>query len=288
LEDSKEYPYVHRNINWLNFNDRKLQETADTFNRLYERLRFIAICSLNLDRHFRVWVSQLRQLMRVVKNLSEKIARRLSKSVNQLLIKVKEQQHTLKDVLFEVIGKVLDGIHFHLLNHIRLKSDFRQLAVAYYDQFFSNMFFHKYVEAIKSSDLFLKIKHLYLLVTLENQKNYGEVGMPSKTHQRFMEIIHKGQDHNLSFMDDIIKLKIADLFHKETIQDLHIVKLSRDADLYLDQELQRNRTSKICESLQQKTDGQPTRVLYDEPMLNEVLKKVRKSLRLGKMIWFLV
>lgn len=283
MHQPKEYPYQHRDINWLSFNDRVLQEAADESNPLYERLKFIAIFSSNLDEYFRVRVSQLRQLKRVNKSLRNKLALRPSKFVKQLLEKVGQQQNWLGEIFFDQIVPELAANHIHLLNETQLKEKFHKEAVAYYQEHLKDLVAYQYVEASKDSDIFLDNQHLYLLVTFKNENRYGVVGIPSEKHARFIQIGQKDQDHYICFLDDIIKLKLKQLFSQEEVLSCYAVKLSRDAELYLDQELEGELADKIYASLKQRTDGQPTRFLYDEQMPKEVRKNVRKSLGLGKI-----
>lgn len=82
----------HRDLDWLNFNKRVLQEADDSDNPVYERLKFLAIFSSNLDEYFRVRVSQLRQIKRIKKSLRKKLALRPSKKVKEILREVSLQQ----------------------------------------------------------------------------------------------------------------------------------------------------------------------------------------------------
>ncbi|BAO56262.1 polyphosphate kinase 1 [Nonlabens marinus] len=283
MEPIKEYPYQHRDINWLSFNDRVLQEAADQSNPLYERLKFIAIFSSNLDEYFRVRVSQLRQLKRVDKNLRKKLALRPSKFVKQLLKKVGEQQHQLGDIFFDQIVPELAANHIHLLTASKLKSDFSKEVAEYFKKNLKNKLDSQYVEASKSSDIFLKNQSLYFLVTFKNENRYGVVEIPSTEQDRFISLGQKDEEHYLCFLDDIIKLQLKNIFPDEEVVDSYSIKLSRDAELYLDQDLEGELADKIYESLQQRTDGQPTRFLYDERIPKEVIKNIRKSLGLGKI-----
>ncbi len=283
MENKDKYPYQHRDINWLSFNDRVLQEAADETNPLYERLKFIAIFSSNLDESFRVRVSHLRQFKRVDQSLRKKLALRPSKFVKQLLVKVGEQQLKLGEIFFENIVPSLAANKIHLLDQHRLKHEFFAAAASYFDHHLKDLVDYKYVDASKSSDIFLNNQHIYLLVTFANNEKYGIVTIPSQEHQRFISIAQKGDDHYLCFLDDIIKLQLDKLFAEEQVTDSYAVKLSRDAELYLDQDMDGELADKIYESLQQRTDGQPTRFLYDERMPKDVRKNVRKSLGLGKI-----
>lgn len=283
MEKLKDYPYQHRDINWLSFNDRVLQEAADTSNPLYERLKFIAIFSSNLDEYFRVRVSQLRQLKRVDKSLRKKLALRPSKFVKQLLRKVHDQQMLLGEIFFEQIVPELASNKIVILKKDELKRQFKKEALSYFDKNLKDIVKSQLVEASKHSDIFLENQRLFLLVTFEDESKYGIVNIPSNEDQRFVEIAQNDGKHYICFLDDIIKLKLPHLFQEETLTGCYAVKLSRDAELYLDQELEGELADKIYESLEQRTDGQPTRFLYDEAMPKVVRKNIRKSLGLGKI-----
>jgi len=93
----------HRDLNWLSFNERVLQEAEDDINPLYERLKFLAIFSSNLDEYFRVRVSQLRQIKKVEKSIRKKLALRPNKFTKQILEEVKLQQNKFGEIFHEQI-----------------------------------------------------------------------------------------------------------------------------------------------------------------------------------------
>ena len=92
MTETPDKRFQHRDIDWLNFNKRVLQEAADKSNPVLERLRFLAIFSSNLDEYYRVRVSQLRQIKKIKKSLRKKLALKPSKKVKQIIKDVKEQQ----------------------------------------------------------------------------------------------------------------------------------------------------------------------------------------------------
>lgn len=283
MEKQKGYPYQHRDINWLSFNDRVLQEAADPSNPLYERLKFVAIFSSNLDEYFRVRVSQLRQLKRVDKSLRKKLALRPSKFVKQLLVKVQQQQEWLGTIFFDQILPDLASNNILLLQQNELNNDFEKQYETYFNKHLINLVNTQLVEASKTSDIFLENQHLYVLVTFEDQSQYGIVSIPSHKHKRFIELAQRNGKTFICFIDDIIKLQLSALFPEKKVKASYAIKLSRDAELYLDQELEGELADKIYESLAQRSDGQPTRFLYDQTMPKNVRKNIRKSLGLGKI-----
>jgi len=283
MKREEEYPYQHRDINWLSFNDRVLQEAADPSNPLYERLKFIAIFSSNLDEYFRVRVSQMRQLKRVDKSIRKKLALQPSKFVKELLVKVSSQQEELGAIFFDQIVPELKANRIDLLDYSSMEKDHFNEAQAYYHSHLKSLLDTDIVEASKTSAIFLENQHLYFLVTFEEEHEYGIVSIPSEKQERFIELKKEKDQHFIAFIDDIIKANLLDLFPERTIVDSYSIKLSRDAELYLDQEIDGTLADLIYESLSQRDEGQVTRLLYDKRMPKRVQKNIRKSLGLGKI-----
>lgn len=283
MEKQDNYPYRHRDINWLSFNDRVLQEASDTSNPLYERLNFIAIFSSNLDEYFRVRVSQLRQLKRVDKSLRKKLALKPSKFVKQLLLKVASQQEKLGEIFSGQIIPELEQNSIQLLDITSINNRFKTVGFNYFQDNLKVLLKTNIVEASKTSEIFLENQHLYYLVTFEDHKQYGIVNIPSDVHDRFVELKQEQDIHYIAFVDDLVKSNLTELFPDKKVKDSYSIKLSRDAELYLDQEIDGTLADLIYESLSQRDAGQPTRLLYDKRMPKDVRKNLRKSLGLGKI-----
>jgi len=279
------FPYRHRDTNWLSFNGRVLQEAADVRNPLYERLKFIAIFSANLDEHFRVRVSQLRQIKKVKKKLRKKLALRPTKTVKAILSRVAIQQQQLGDLFFGQIIPELATHNIHLLSEAQLED-------AEYDQEISNYFEDKIkgnlkielAKASKNSDIFLRNQQIYFVVTFAEEKDYGFLEIPTDELPRF--VVLKERDnwgYPIIFLDDIIRRHVEQLFPDQEVTGVYSVKLSRDAELYLERDIDNVLADQIYSSLNQRMKGQPTRLLYDEAMPKKVRKHIRKSLNLGKI-----
>lgn len=283
MKNKKSYPYRHRDINWLSFNDRVLQEAADQSNPLYERLKFIAIFSSNLDEFFRVRISQLRQLKRVKKSIRKKLALEPSTFIKELLHKVHEQQNYLGDIFFDSLVPELKENGIHLLSYETLITDHADASQSIYTKEIETYVSKKLVSASKSSDIFLENQQLYFLVTFKNEESYGVVSIPSQDCDRFTAIKNDTNGYYFAFLDDLVKSNLDKIFPDKEITASYAIKLSRDAELYLDQELDGDLADQIYDSLSQRLDGQPTRLLYDEQLPKKVHKNLRKSLGLGKV-----
>lgn len=273
----------HRDLNWLSFNERVLQEAEDKRNPLYERLKFLAIFSSNLDEYFRVRVAQLRQIKRVKKSIRKKLALRPSKTVKAILKEVQLQQARFGEIYSHQIIPELKKEGIYLLD----AEHFSDL-----DKKFSHQFFNKELKAYlepkvldltEQNSLFLDNDTPYFLISFKNENALGVVNIPVDKCGRFVRLDREGQSDAITYIDEIIRNELSVLFPDNEIEGIYEVKLSRDAELYIEDIYDGVLAEKIFESLEQRTDGQPTRLLYDSKMPTELKKKVRKLLGLGKI-----
>lgn len=269
----------HRDINWLSFNERVLQEAEDKINPLYERIKFLAIFSANLDEYFQVRVSQLRQIKRVEKSIRKKLALRPNKITKEILKEVKCQQQKFGAIYYDQIIPELAANGIYLIDSENYSEEQKEFAGEYFNENIAGYLQPKIIDFSKQSDLFLENNILYFVITFEGNENLGILNIPTESCGRFVSL----EKNNITFLDEIIRIKIASLFPKKEISGIYEIKLSRDAELYIDDEYDGVLAEKIYESLQQRTDGQATRLLYDSEMPGEVQKRMRKLLNLGKI-----
>lgn len=283
MQQPNEDRFRHRDLNWLSFNERVLQEAEDKINPLYERIRFLAIFSSNLDEYFRVRVSQLRQMKRVKKSIRKQLALRPTRITKQIIEEVKKQQEKFGHIYKNEIIPELAANGIHIL-------DAEHYSEAHKD-FISSFFSNKVEQHLKpiildlnrENELFLENSVLYFLVNFEREEHLAVVNIPVEDCGRF--VMMKGIDdrHNITYLDEIIRHEAYRLFPEEEIKGIYEIKLSRDAELYIDDIYEGVLAEKIYESLKQRTDGQPTRLLYDSAMPKDLQKKIRKLLKLGKV-----
>lgn len=120
-------------------------------------------------------------------------------------------------------------------------------------------------------------------MTFQNEDHLAVVNIPVNDCGRFVMIKDTEEIHHITYLDEIIRHEMHHLFSEDEITGIFEIKLSRDAELYIDDIYSGVLAEKIYESLKQRTDGQPTRLLYDASMPKEVQKKIRKLLGLGKI-----
>lgn len=269
----------HRDLNWLSFNERVLQEAEDDINPLYERLKFLAIFSSNLDEYFRVRVSQLRQIKRVEKSIRKKLALRPNKFTKQILEEVELQQNKFGEIFHEQIIPQLAENGIYLIESEDFNKTQHTYAKKYYEEKVAEYLKPEIVDLTKESELFLTNSVLYFVVTFKDENKLGIVNIPSEECGRFVQF----NNNTITFLDDIIRNMIPEIFSNESVSGVFEIKMSRDAELYIEDEFDGVLAEKIYESLAQRTDGQPTRLLYDADIDKGIHKKLRKLLNLGKI-----
>lgn len=282
MQQPKEDCFRHRDLNWLSFNERVLQEAEDKINPLFERIKFLAIFSSNLDEYFRVRVSQLRQIKRVKKSIRKKLALRPSKITKQIIEEVKKQQNRFGEAYKNEIIPELAANGIHILN----AQDFTEKHQAFVSSFF-NKKIEKHLKPIllnlkNENELFLENSVLYFLITFEDEDRLGLINIPVDQCGRFVHLDNEDR-HEVTYLDEIIRHEAHKIFPENNIAGIYEIKLSRDAELYIDDIYDGILAEKIYASLKQRTDGQPTRLLYDSEMPGNIQKKVRKLLKLGKI-----
>ena len=276
--------FRHRDLNWLSFNERVLQEAEDVENNpLYERLKFLAIYSTNLDEFFRVRVSQLRQLKRVKKEIRKQLSLQPNKIVKEIKATVHEQQQRFGHTFRKVIIPELEKHHIHILTSKTYTDKHKTLADGWFTSTIREHLEVRTVDLSTKNDIFLEDQSLYFYVLFKDTSKVGFVSIPTHKVDRFVHLLRDNGAHYLTFIDDIIHYKMDTIFPEQEIRGIFEVKISRDAELYLDDELDGILADRIYESLKRRHKGQPTRLLYDASMDKDDAKKLRKLLGIGKV-----
>ncbi|MEM7105764.1 MAG: polyphosphate kinase 1 [Bacteroidota bacterium] len=283
------FPYTNRDLSWLTFNYRVLQEAKDPSVPLFERIKFMAIFSSNLDEFFRVRVAHHRNLVRVGKKTRKELGYDPSEILKKLHNTVNEHQEEYSNIL---LNQIIPELKKHQI-FIRGAEDLNPEQKAYVESFFQeNML--PYVQPVLLSKhkirIFLNNAALYLACHLrlknENKRKmsrYAILQVPSNHLPRF--IILPGaspQKHELILLDDVVRFCMPELFPGFEIENTYSIKLTRDAELYIDDEFSGDLISKIKSSLKKRNVGPATRFVYDRTIPRKFLKFLMEDFSLGK------
>ena len=272
------FPYINRDISWLSFNYRVLQEAKDPSVPLLERLKFLAIYSSNLDEFFRVRIANNRNLLRAGKKTRRELDFEPEEVLLQILAIVNTQQVEFSRIFDTMIVPLLRK---HGINVIRRKKMTPE-QIVFVDNYF-NDFMLPFVQPVLLIDQkikpFLNNAALYLTLYMKDKENmegppmYGIVKIPSDHLPRFVELPpNKEGDHDIIMLDDIVRHSITHLFPGYEVLDSYSIKLTRDAELYIDDEFSGDLLLKIRKSLNKRNIGPASRLVYDREMQKELLQ----------------
>lgn len=286
MASKTEMPYIHRDISWLSFNYRVLQEAKDPSVPLLERLKFLAIYSNNLDEFFRVRVANHRNLLRVGRKTRQQFEYEPKTILKQILKIVNAQQVEFSEIFEQQIVPELNRHNIFLKRRLQLNKVQRHFVETY---FRDNMLpFVQPVLLIKGKIRpFLNNAALYMVVYLEDKddasKHYAIVKIPSDHLPRFVILPSaSAKMHELIMLDDIVRHNLSQMFPGYHILDAYSIKLTRDAELYIDDEYSGDLIEKIKNSLSKRQVGPPSRFVYDREMPRELLDFLVETFDLKK------
>lgn len=285
--------YFDRDLSWLSFNYRVLIEAQDPSVPLYERLKFLAIFSSNLEEFFRVRVAMIRGLLRLKKKKRREWGLEPESLLEQIHERVEEHQKLLGNIYKEEILPELESHNIHLLNrapkhaeHIKFLNDF----------FATEVLPNVHPVLLRKGKIvhFLRDRALYLAVSLGRKSKPGDepsapkrieyalVQIPTHYFPRFVMLPSVGDKHTIMFLDDVVRYNLDKIFPGYIIENSYSVKLTRDAELQIEDEFTGDLVEKIRRSIRKRSVGLPSRVLYDAEMPEEMLKYLREDFDFGK------
>ncbi len=281
-------PYLHRDISWLTFNYRVLQEAKDPSVPLFERIKFLAIYSSNLDEFFRVRVAHQHSLVRLGKKTKKRLEHQPEEVLKKIHKIVNKQQEEFSQIFMEQIIPELANQQIFLRNHKELKKDQKEFAEEYFQ---SNLL--PYVQPVllekKKIRVFLKNATLYLAVHLipeedqtKNNARYAIIQIPSEHIPRFIELPSADGKHELMMLDDLIRHNIYLLFPGFIIEDTYSLKLTRDAEIYIEDEYSGDLIEKIKKGIRKRKVGPATRFVFDRTMPKKLLEYLMEDFSLQK------
>ncbi|MEC4114874.1 polyphosphate kinase 1 [Myroides pelagicus] len=292
------YHYIDREKSWLSFNERVLQEAADSTVPLLERLRFIGIFSNNLDEFFRVRYATIRRMTlmgesnrklgsgEIVKNLLQDITKRVIELQNESL-----------RILTEVESK-LEEQNIFIVN----EKEINEKQQVFVKEFFLHNVSPDLVTIILS-DLaqfpLLRDTHGYLVVKLMLDDKLVEKHQSGKIRKavspvryaiieipniinRFVELPSDGDKKYIIMVDDIIRYNLDSIFNiiDYTAEAAHMIKITRDAELDFDTDLHKSFVEKISSGVKDRRDGAVVRFVYDSEMEDETLKFLLENIEI--------
>lgn len=264
--------YYNRDISWLRFNHRVLQEVEDRRNPLMERLKFAAIFSSNLDEFFEVRIAEIRRIKSLDKSLRKKLISKPNKLLKAIKKNINDLEHQFDKSLFNDLIPALKKEGFTLITLDNFDDNLRSFCLDYFNKELRNKL--KYQSQFKSDidRLFIKSGEVYLVGT--NGKNIVVYELPREL-PRFI----KYKENEYIFIDDLININLT----KKYNSDFYSMKPSRDAELYIEDEYSGNLKDKIANALINRDTGQFSTTMIDRQMPKEYKKLLYDALDISEI-----
>lgn len=282
----RKFPLINREISWLFFNERVLQEAADKAVPLIERLRFLAIFSSNLDEFYRVRVATLNRLVDINNKTKTILGFNPRKTLNEIKnIVVKLEKRF--DYLYEhEIIKELEAQRIFIINEHQLNVSRGEYVRAYFRRQVLPTLVPIMLEDGNPLKPFpeLKDRRIYFIVKLTFRKKvkYALLEIPTKVFSRFLILPENKGLKFIILLDDIIRYCLDDLFFIFTYDtvEAHSIQLTRDAELDIDANVSEKFVDTLMSSLQRRDKGRPMRLLYDSDIPLDTLNYLVSHMQL--------
>lgn len=283
----KSFPYINREISWLSFNERVLQEAADKTTPLIERIKFLGIFSNNRDEFYRVRVATVRRLSKLGRKAVSLYGEDPKELLPKLQRKVIEQQNRFEEIYTEILKELADNNIF-MINERQLNENQIAFIKNYFHSDVLPALFPIMVDDTKSFP-YMKDKSGYLFVKLisiaEKKKNkFALIEIPSKILNRFVVLPTEDEKKYIILLDDIIRYCVNEIFEVFGFRSVesYNIKLTRDAELDIDNDVSKSMLEKISKGIKDRKKGLPVRFVYDAAMPNDMLSFIMKKLGMDK------
>ncbi|TYB73163.1 polyphosphate kinase 1 [Bizionia myxarmorum] len=275
--------YINREVSWLQFNDRVLQEADDETVPLIERLRFLGIFSNNLDEFFKVRYATVKRIVEAGKGGKSELggikANELLDIITQIVIK---QQSDSLEILSK-IHKKLEDENIFIINETEIQPSQHHFIKTYFHQKVSPALVTIILsDSIELPNLKDSAAYLAIKLGLANGSNQYALIEISKSMDRFVVLPKKDGKSYIIMLDDLLRYcldEIFDIFDYETIS-AHMIKITRDGELDLESDLSKSFIEKISDSVKHRQIGEPVRFVYDKTIDAETLSYLMKKMNI--------
>ncbi len=279
--------FIIRDLSWLSFNGRVLQEAEDSENHVYDRLRFLGIFSNNLDEFFRVRVATLNKMVKLGAAAKMQLESNPDKILKQIQTTVVNQQSTFERIFKEIVDQLGEQQIF-IKTEKQLNKVQREFVTRFFDEKVHTRIVPLMVESIPTMPL-LRDRSIYLACVLGHDTNplmqrYALIEIPVGELSRFVLLPSKKGNHDIILLEDVIRFNLPYLFAPFGFNRFmgHIIKVTRDAELDMDSDLQSNVIDELEKGLKNRKKGKATRFVYDKQIDPNLLDWLVKRLNLSR------
>lgn len=280
--------FINREISWLSFNERVLQEAEDIDNPIIERMKFLGIYSNNRDEFFRVRVANIKRVADLPGHNLLSTGEDPKEVIDKILKQVFKQQ-TKFDKLYKGLIKELHKEHIYFLNESQIGDEHKEFVKRFFmDKVRTNIV--PIVLNKKKGFPFLKDASTYMFVKMYNKTKikenaeYAIIEIPTGQVDRILTLPSIDKKKYLIMIDDIIRYnlpQVFSIFNYDTIEAYN-VKLTRDAGLEIDDDISKSIVDKLSKGVKNRQVGEPVRFVYDAEMPLDMKELIIKKMKLQK------
>lgn len=281
--------FVQRDISWLSFNARVLQEANDPTVPINQRIRFLGIFSNNMDEFFRVRVATLKR-MAEFGSTKTKLNVHMEDAVSEILVEllhiVLKQQSEFDRIWVNIQAELRKNKVF-IKNDQQLTRDQKRFVVDFFEKEVRSNIIPLMIESLPELP-YLRDKSIYLGVVMQKKNSaykqqYALIEIPSKTLGRFVKLPTDKKETHIILLEDIVRVNLPYIFSYFGYDhfEAHIFKVTKDAELDLDNDISTSLVEKMQKGLKKRRKGKPVRFVYDKEMNSGLLNYLTKKLKLN-------
>jgi polyphosphate kinase len=277
--------FINREISWLSFNERVLQEAEDPNTPLFERIRFIGIFSNNLDEFFRVRVAAVKRMVDFGKDEEGMLGPLSPKELQEQIRDIVQRQQLKVQEIIAVLMKELNNENIFIVNEKQL-SNSQGVFVRKYFQRKVLLNLVPIMLSKKTPFPYLRDRSIYLAVklsggTVSPETAISLIRIPTETVPRFLVLPSSGTKKYVMFLDDVIRYCFNDLFYYFDYDkyEAYTLKVTRDAEIDLDDDISMSFIEKMEVGLKKRKTGKPVRLVYDREMPPDMLRVIQKKMK---------
>ncbi|MCR9173553.1 MAG: polyphosphate kinase 1 [bacterium] len=272
----------NRELSWLAFNERVLQEAMDEKNPLIERVRFMGIFSNNRDEFFRVRVASVRRMLELGKKARSKLYNDPEELLEKISDKVVQQENRFLKT-YKTLSRELGKEGVHLVDNKSLTPKQMEFVMGYFKEKVRPALVPLMLTKRAAPELTDKSSYLAVRMEMESGEiKYALIEVPSQILPRFLVLPEVDGQRYVMFLDDVIRLGLSQIFKIFPYQHIraYAMRMTRDAELDIDEDIDESVLEKLSKSVNNRKKAQPVRFVHDKNMPVDLLNFLIKKLRL--------
>jgi polyphosphate kinase len=280
---------IPRDISWLAFNARVLQEAADPTNPLRERIKFLGIFSNNMDEFFRVRVATLKRMIELGTTKKAKLNMHLEilpeKILEEIMIRVLQQQHEFNRI-WGMVQSDLRKEKIFLITEKQLNREQKQFVKQFFEEEVRVNTIPLMIDQVPNFP-YLRDKSLFLAVLMSRKsadfaRKYALIEIPTKAVGRFIQLPSPDGEKHIILLEDIIRFNLPSIFSYFGYEKFEswIFKMTRDAEIDIDNDVSTTLIQKIEKGVKNRRRGKPVRFVYEKEMDAALLEFLMRKMNL--------